>query len=120
MVQISDNSLKECFSELFCSMVVFLLTMALLLVLGHPFLLFTSHSLTNRVPQSTDVMFAVLLLVRTSKGSSRILHIVIMIYFLKWQQYKRQRREKPKKRDNQNMASERWINVQGQEKHVCM
>ena len=50
-------------------------------VVGHPFLLLTSQSSFKRVAQSTDVMFAVLFLDGTSKGLSRILHIVIVASF---------------------------------------
>ena len=48
---------------------------------GHPFLVLTSNSLTNRVAHATDVISASLFLVGTSKGLSRILHIVIMTSF---------------------------------------
>ena len=76
--RINCTSLKDCFSELFSGMTVFLLLMYLWSVVGHPFLCLTYHSSANWVAQSTDVMFAILFIIITSKGLTRVLHIVIM------------------------------------------
>ena len=66
--RINCISLKDCFSELFSGMTVFLLLMYFWSVVGHPFLCLTYHSSTNCVAQSTDVMFAILFLIITPKG----------------------------------------------------
>ena len=71
-------SLKDCFSELFSGMTVFLLLLYLVSVEGHPFLCLINHSSTNWVAQSTDVMFVILFIIKTSKDLTRIIYIVIM------------------------------------------
>ena len=89
-------------------------------IVSHFFLLLTSHSLTNRVAQSTDVISATLFSGRTSKGLSRVLQCVIMTYFLKKQQNKHQRRKMSKNHDKENMDTKMWIATESQEQHVCM
>ena len=100
--------------------------------------------MTNRVAQSTDVISATLFLVKTSKGLSRFLHIVILTSFLKiaikqtsndlsrvlqivikTSSSKIAKKQTSKEgdaetHDRQNKDMEICTNNQGQEKHVCM
>ena len=70
--------LDDCFCELFSTMTVFLLLMTLWSDVGHLTLRLTSHSSTNWVAQSADVMFAILFIIKISKGSTQILYMIIM------------------------------------------
>ena len=65
-------SLNDCFKELFSRMAVFLLILASESVVGHSFPRLTWDSSTNWVAQSTDVMLAILFLINTSKGLTRV------------------------------------------------
>ena len=48
----------------------------------HPFLRLTWGSSTNRVAQTTDVMFAILVLINQSNGLTRITYFIIMTSLL--------------------------------------
>jgi len=65
-------------------------------------------------------MFAILFIIKTSKGLTRVLHIIIMASFLKIVTKLTSKEEVPKNHDKQNMVTEIWINAEGQENHVCM
>ena len=80
--QINCISLNDCYSELFFRMEKTLLSMVLWSAVCHPFLHLTWGSSTNRVAQTTDVMFAILVLINTSNGLTRITNFIIMTSLL--------------------------------------
>ena len=70
--------------------------------------------------QSTDVMFAILFIIKTSKGLTRVLYVIIMASFLEIVTKLTSKKEVPKNHDKQNKVTEIWINAESQENHVCM
>ena len=60
----------------------FLLVLVLWSAVCHPFPRLTWGSSTNRVAQTTNVMFAILFLISTSKGLTRITYFIIMTSLL--------------------------------------
>ena len=76
-------------------------------VVGHLFLFFTSHSSTNRMAQSTDVMFAFLFLVKTSKGFSRV------FISSRWHLLKNSIKINKKRGDAKKMTIKIWLQKYG-------
>ena len=77
-----DISLEKCFGEPFFRLTVFLLLMVLLSAVCHPYPRLTWGSSTNRVAQTTNVMFAILFSISTAKGLTRITYFIIMTSLL--------------------------------------
>ena len=78
----TDISFERCFGEPFFRLTVFLLLMVLWSAVCHPLPRLTWGSSTNRVAQTTDVMFPILFLISTSKGVTQIPYFIIMTSLL--------------------------------------